>query len=186
MQDIIELERRIAAAFDRIDHGLETADRARAEAALVPAAPVEAATVAVPQNLTPPSESAQMGAMIRALETARDSSADWAARYAALEARMADETVAMAGQLAQLSADLDAKTQLIQDMETAHAGADTAQQQSTELQAMDDQMRDLRSQLVAQSAEMEALRSQRTTEIQELNAIIAALNPLIEEAENNA
>jgi chromosome segregation ATPase len=168
MQDIIELERRIAAAFDRIDRGLEMGARAT-----------------VVQPVAAP-ESAQMATLIRALETARDASADWAARYAALEARMADETLIMAGQIAQLTDELAEQTDTLMALQLSDAQPDAGAQRGAEMQAMDDQMADLRQRLAAQSAELDALRSQRSTEVQEMDAIIAALNPLIEEAESHA
>ncbi len=168
MQDIIELERRIAAAFDRIDRGLEMGARA---------------TVAQPV-VTP--ESAQMGTLIRALETARDASADWASRYAALEARLADETLIMAGQIAALTNELAEQTDTLVALQLSDVQASSGAQRGAEMQAMDDQMAALRERLAAQTAELEALRSQRSTEVQEMDAIIAALTPLIEEAESHA
>ena len=76
MQDISELERRIAAAFDRIDRGLEIADRARA----------------APQ----PDTSAQ-------IQAAEAQSADWAKRYAALEQKSAADHQALTREVARLT-----------------------------------------------------------------------------------
>lgn len=169
MQDIIELERRIAAAFDRIDRGLETADRARA-------------TVIAPETA---GETAKMSAMARALETARTSSADWAARYSALEAQSADETLALANQIAQLSDELSTRTQEL-DAALQVVTNQTSAQQDSEIQVLEDQMSDLHRQLSEQSLELATLRAQRASEVEELKAIVAALTPLIEEAQSNA
>ena len=169
MQDIIELERRIAAAFDRLDRGLETADRARA-------------TVAAPEET---GENAKMSALVRALETARASSADWATRYAALESQMTDETLALANQFAQLTKELSTRTQEL-DAALLTSASQTPAQYATELQVLEDQMTALRSQLSAQNLELTALRTQRASEVEDLKAIVAALTPLIEEAESNA
>lgn len=170
MQDITELERRIAAAFDRIDRGLEQADRARA-------------TVTLPSTEAEQPATVQTSALLRSLESAQASSADWAKRYAALEAQLADVTLSMAAEITKLTDDL---TTTRADLQMALVSPDQPQQSATELQALEAQLTDLRRQLAAQSVELLQLRAQRATEIEELKSIVAALTPLIEEAKPHA
>ena len=168
MQDITELERRIAAAFDRIDRGLEQADRARATVLPVAAAQAD-----------PAPAGAQTSALMRSLESAAASNADWAKRYAALETQLAEVTLSMAGEIAQLTEDLATSRA---DMQVALVSADQTQQSAQELQVVQEQLTDLRGRLAAQTAELTQLRAQRAAEIEELKSIVAALTPLIEEA----
>lgn len=179
MQDILELERRIAAAFDRIDRGLELADRTRA--ALAPP------TVTAPSSVGPtePAETPAMTAMVRALESARASSADWAARYAALETQMADETLSLANQLAEVTQELSRRTQEL-DAALGNVSGASTEQHANEIKVLEDQMAAMRDKISAQSLELTALRSQRASEAADLKAIVAALTPLIEEAQSNA
>lgn len=79
MQDISELERRIAAAFDRIDRGLESADRARVATVL------------------------DTSAIVQAQEAAQAQSADWARRYAALEQKSAADHQNLSQEIARLT-----------------------------------------------------------------------------------
>lgn len=170
MQDITELERRIAAAFDRIDRGLEQADRARA-------------TVNLPSTEAEQPATVQTSALLRSLESAQASSADWAKRYATLEAQLADVTLSMAAEITKLTDDL---TTTRADLQMALVSPDQPQQSATELQALEAQLTDLRRQLAAQSVELLQLQAQRATEIEELKSIVAALTPLIEEAKPHA
>ncbi len=170
MQDITELERRIAAAFDRIDRGLEQADRARA-------------SVAPPSEDISPADTAHAALLLRSLESATASSADWAKRYAALEAQLADVTLSMAGEIAKLTEALaTAKSAAL----SASDSPDQPQQSAQDLQALDVQLTELRRQLAAQETELTQLRAQRSVEIEELKSIVAALTPLIEEAKPHA
>lgn len=175
MQDISELERRIAAAFDRIDRGLEKADRARAT---VVARPAETEAPETSQSAI-----AQMGTMLRKLEIAKAGNADWALRYTALEAQLAETTLSLTTQITKLTEDL-AKASA--DLEAALAKPPLPSPLAQELQAVQDQLAESRRQLAAQSVEVTQLRAQRATEIEELKSIVAALTPLIEEAKPNA
>lgn len=170
MQDILELERRIAAAFDRIDRGLEQADRARMS---VSAPHAELGQEAGPTDLA--------DALRRDLEAAQASSADWAKRYSALEAQMAEAGQSMTDEIAKLTAELATKSA---DLNVSIPVADP--QAQSEWQAMQDQLMELNRQIAAQSLELTQLRSQRATEIEELKSIVAALTPLIEEATPHA
>lgn len=168
MQEISELERRIAAAFDRIDRGLEQADRARAA---VVSSPIPAAQM----------DPAQMAAVLHSLEQAQASNADWAQRYAMLEAEMQDAKLSMAGEIAKLTEELAMNSADAKDA-NAPPTLDQPEQLSQERLVLEQQLSDLHGQLALQSAELTQLRDQRAAEIAELNAIVAALTPLMEEA----
>lgn len=163
MQDISELERRIAAAFDRIDRGLEQADRARA----APAETVQTDTV-------------QLGVLLRSLEAAQASSADWANRCAALEAQLAQASLSMSGEIAKLTEELAATAS---ELALRSPPADQPLQSTQDLQ---DELTELRQQLAAQLVELTQLRAERATEIEELQSIVTALTPLIDEAKPHA
>lgn len=173
MQEITELERRIAAAFDRIDRGLEQADRARATVVALPSQAVQKDTV----------QTAQSGALLRSLEQAQESNVDWANRYAALEAKMAEATRSMAGDIAKLTEDL-ATTR--SDLQAATCNPEQPLQTAQEMQVLEEQLSALRAQLAAQTTELTQLRAERAVEIDELKAIVAALTPLIDEAKPHA
>lgn len=154
MADITELERRIAAAFDRIDRGLDGMIQSRGAAKS--SAPLESA----PPNSAPPPE---LAALMRALELAKASNQDWADRFSALQQQMSDETLAMASEIARLSAELEQ--------------AQNAQPAATPAPDIDA----LLARLSAQETELETLRAAHNRDTQELGEIIAALAPLVEE-----
>ena len=152
-EDITELSRRISAAFDRLDQGLEVLSRKSGPA------PV------------PAPEGEGSAALLRALEAARASSDDWAERYRALQAQMGAETLAMASEITRLTAELAAARAL-----TASPVADTAlADDNTEIDT-------LTARIAEQEAELETLRAERAFDATELAAIIAALDPLVQEA----
>ncbi len=166
-EEISELSRRISAAFDRMDQGLETLARSRAAVAVA----LEAAPEAAPETV--PAREVETGAatpaLLRALELAKASSDDWAERYRALQAQMGEETLAMAAEITRLTAELDA----------ARAAA-VAPAPST---ASDDSdIDELTARIAEQEAELESLRAERAREAAELGEIIAALDPLVQEA----
>lgn len=191
MQDITQLEQRISAAFERMDRGLERllhARRAALEDGLGEGAPLSPPDL--PPD-TPPSvddnplddafvsdhaqEAAQSAPnwasvqpaapgiepLLRALEQAKASNADWAERYAALQAQTNDQTFAMASEIARLTAALA----------DAQSG----------VPAHHEDLDDLTARLAAQEAELEILRAQRDQNTAELDEIIAALTPLVED-----
>jgi hypothetical protein len=157
MADITELERRIAAAFDRIDRGLEGIIQSRAQIN-TPAAPETSAAPAP-----------ELAALMRALELAKASTQDWADRYSALQQQMSDETLAMASEIARLSAELD------------QARSQTSAPPAADTPASDDEMDALLARLAAQETELETLRAAQSRDSQELGEIIAALAPWVEE-----
>lgn len=203
MDDITELERRIAAAFDRMDQGLDALARAQAashdqavaaQAALQGAKPqgaaVDPAQTARPDAVAPdavapdwvapdaaPADAApQLTALLRALELAKASNSDWAERYSALQEQMSAQTLAMASEIARLTQELaDAQHARTRSEDAASMDAQTAP-------SRDDEIDDLTARLAAQEAELEALRSARAQEAAELGDIISALTPLVEEA----
>jgi chromosome segregation ATPase len=176
MQEISELERRIAAAFDRIDRGLEQADRARAAVVATPAAKVD------PTQIDPSAtDTAQIEAVLHSLEQAQANNADWAQRYAMLEAEMKDAKLSMADEIAKLTQELAMNSVDAMDP-NVRPTLDQPEQLSQERLVLERQLSDLHGQLALQSAELTQLRAQRAAEIAELNAIVAALTPLMEEA----
>ncbi len=156
-EEISELSRRISAAFDRMDQGLEALARSKAERASTPApAPAQDAEV-----------SAATPSLLRALELAKASSDDWAERYRTLQAQMGTETLAMAAEIDRLTTEL--------------AAARAAQPASAAAPA-DMDIDELTTRIAEQEAELETLRAERANDAAELAEIIAALDPLVQEA----
>lgn len=162
MSDISELEQRIAAAFDRMDRGLEGLARARA------AAPAHT-DPALSGDAAP-----QMAALLRALEHAKASGAEWSERYRALEAQMSAETLAMATEIARLTALIDAAGQM-------PPARPQAQPSPPDIDR-DAEIDELTARIAQQEAELETLRALRAKEAGELGDLIAALSPLVAEA----
>lgn len=171
MEDTAELERRISAAFDRMDRGLDALGRA-------PQAGADAGTAAgdTGQNANVDTSSAAP-AILRALELAKASSDDWADRYRALQAQMGSETVAMAGEIARLTNELE--TARAAALAAAHASEVTAASLGPQ---HDDEIAALNARIAAQQDELDILRAERAAEAGELHEIISALTPLIEGA----
>ena len=157
-EDITELSRRISAAFDRMDQGLEALSRKNLLAPTIPAAP------------TPAPEGEGSAALLRALEAARASSDDWAERYRALQAQMGAETLAMASEITRLTGELAAARAALSAPPDTAAAPDTAE------------VDELTARIAEQEAELETLRAERAFDATELAAIIAALDPLVQEA----
>lgn len=151
-EDITELSRRISAAFDRMDQGLEALSRKSAPAP------------------TPAPEGEGSAALLRALEAARASSDDWAERYRALQAQMSAETLAMASEITRLTGELAAARAALSVPPDTIAAPDTAE------------VDELTARIAEQEAELETLRAERAFDATELAAIIAALDPLVQEA----
>jgi hypothetical protein len=155
-EDITELSRRISAAFDRVDQGLEALSR-KSVPAPIPA-PI------------PAPEGEGSAALLRALEAARASSDDWAERYRALQAQMGAETLAMASEITRLTGELAAARASVPPPADTVAAPDSAD------------VDELTARIAEQEAEMETLRAERAFDATELAAIIAALDPLVQEA----
>lgn len=164
MQDITELERRIAAAFDRIDRGLEQADRVRAT--------VSALSSDTSQQDAVQAATARADELSRNLDLAKANNVEWSNRYAALQAQMADATNSMTDEIAKLTQDIASITAELKAA-LSNPPADQA-------------LQELQVNLSAQTAELAQLRAARAIEIEELQAIVAALTPLIDEAKPNA
>jgi hypothetical protein len=159
-EDITELSRRISAAFDRVDQGLEALAR-KSVPAPIPApipAPVQAA------------EGEGSAALLRALEAARTSIEDWADRYRALQAQMGAETLALALEITRLTDELAAARASVAPPFNTDAAPDSAD------------VDELTARIAEQEAELETLRAERVFDATELAAIIAALDPLVQEA----
>lgn len=189
MQEIVELERRIAAALERIGKGLDGLSAPAAmpapESAPEPAPVVE--TVAAP-----PDSAAFDSAMAEA-----------AAEIAALRAQLEEERTAAAQLQERLKAvkdrDLILQSQMQEKVERLTRQLDV---QGLELQRMRktsvtlrEQLRQLREAQVAGLAEphllnkamlteLDALRASRLSEMAELDELAAALDAHLTEAEN--
>ena len=160
-EDITELSRRISAAFDRVDQGLEALAR-KSVPAPIPA-PVPAA------------EGEGSAALLRALEAARTSIEDWADRYRALQAQMGAETLALALEITRLTDELAAARASV-------APPSVAPPVDTDAAPDNADIDELMARIAEQEAELETLRAERVFDATELAAIIAALDPLVQEA----
>lgn len=193
MQDITQLEQRISAAFARIDRGLERLANARAvdgvdavDAVDVAAALDQELHSSLPDDLAQPSAQtgnaaiqvvdaapdtalSQIAPLLRALELAKASTSEWAERYSALQAQMGEQTLAMANEIARLTAELA----------VLHAAPSV---ETTNTPDADRDLDDLTARLAAQEAELEILRAQRDQDTAEIGDIIAALTPLVKGA----
>ncbi len=160
-EDITELSRRISAAFDRMDQGLELLSRKN-----LLAPPIQAPPPA------PALEAEGSAALLRALEAARASIEDWAERYRALQAQTGAESLAMASEITRLTGELVA----------ARAAADSAAAPNANPAPDSAEVDELTTRIAEQEAELETLRAERALDSTELAAIIAALDPLVQEA----
>lgn len=164
MPDITALEQRIAAAFDRMDQGLERLARAKPPFDADPQpGPPSAALGEAPITEASP----QLPALLRALESAKASAADWADRYRALQVQMGDETLAMASEITRLTALLDAA-------QAANPAPVVGPDRDAEID-------DLTARIAQQEAELETLRALRAGEAADIGDLVAALAPLVEE-----
>lgn len=177
MEEIAELERRIAAALERIGRGLErgqsapatdTADRdaAGAAAAGVPADPVALAEAGA--------EVARLG---EALESERATNAQLTERVRVLRERQETVVARLERRLARTTRQLDAAGQELQRQRRAAAGLREALEKLTEAQAGGVAEPHLINR--AMLAELESLRAERHAEIAEMDDILCALDPLV-------
>lgn len=178
MSDIAELERRIAAALDRIRVGIE---QVQPPSAMVPPAPEEPETPEAP--MATPEMPADTG------------------RLAALEAQLAEEKMVNA-QLEErvrvLKERQDTKLAELQDInERNKARMVKIDRDLQRLRHVNAELRDLNSQMraalsdglaephlinKAMMAELDALRAVRAADVAEVDAILDALTPIVEEA----
>jgi predicted nucleic acid-binding Zn-ribbon protein len=164
MQDIAELERRITAALERIGRGVE---------ALGGAVPV----AGPPSAMLPESDFALLN---EALDEERMLNAQLNERLRVVHQKDSADKTALTEQVAALNAQLAAQSDELARLR------DTVQALNGEL----DDLRGLAERGVtepehinqAMLIELQALRAARASEAEELAEIVAALNPLIEEA----
>ena len=169
MQDIAELERRITAALERIGRGVESLS------ATVPM-PSDTPTAMLPET--------DFAALMEQLDEERMLNAQLQERLRAVHQKDEAERSGLTDHVSALNDQLAAQSE-----ELARLRA-TSQALNEELAAL----RDIAELGVtepehinkAMLAELDALRAARASEAEELSEIIAALNPLIEEAAANA
>ncbi|MDB5663847.1 hypothetical protein [Cypionkella sp.] len=169
MQDITELERRITAALERIGRGVESLSAA------VPM-PTDNPTAMLPES--------DFAVLNEKLDEERMLNAQLQERLRVVRQKDDAEKTALTDQVSALNAQLAAQSD-----ELARLRA-TSNALSQELAAL----RDVAELGVtepehinkAMLAELDALRAARASEAEELSEIIAALNPLIEEAAAHA
>lgn len=167
MQDIAELERRITAALERIGRGVE---------ALSLPAPLDQ----MPSAMLPESDFARLN---EALDEEKMLNAQLNERLRAVRDKEAGEKAALTAEVARLNGVSADQAAEIAALRAALGDAEAG-------------LADLRSRAVGEAApepsyqallaEVEALRATRHAEAAELSEIILALNPLIEEAAQNA
>lgn len=168
MQDIAELERRITAALERIDRGV---------AGLV--APVAAS--ADPTAFLPESDFAKLN---EDLDEERMLNAQLNERLRVVNEKHSDEKSALTAEISSLNGQLAAQADELTDLRK------TVDELTNDL----DDLRSIAERGVTEpefinhtlQTELEALRAARAAEAAELSEIVAALTPLVEEAERNA
>ena len=171
MQQIAELERRITAALERIGRGVETLAAPKA----VPQGGVQDAGLA---------DHAEIARLSEALDEERMANAQLNERLRVLRDKDNEAQAGVAARLAESGSQIDAY------------GAELTRLRRTVIQ-LNGELGKLREaaangvaepQLInrAMLAELEAMRSSRASEAAELADIVAALNPLIEEARADA
>ena len=165
MTDLVELERRIANALNRLEAGI---DRLRSE--------------------TPPAETADGGADLAELrvelDAERASNAELTEKIASLRARDARQDVAgLEAKIADLTRQLD-----VQGLELHRMRKSTIQLREA-LRAMNEEgVAGAEGNVInkAMLAELEALRALRASEAQELSELVAELLPIVGEEEADA
>lgn len=176
MQDaegIAELERRIAAALDRIGQGLDRMARPAAS----PPAPV-AAPVAVGEA------TAEIARLTEALEVEKTANAQLTERLKAVKDREAQARSSLQAKVERMTHQLDVQGLELQRMrkvtvqlrESLRAMTEAAEAATPEPHLINKSM----------LAELEALRAQRQSEVAEMDEILAELAPLIEESAEDA
>jgi chromosome segregation ATPase len=166
MQQIAELERRITAALERIGRGVD-----------VLSAPV----LPSPTAGIDPEEVAQLN---EALDEERMANAQLSERLRAVRDKEAETKAALNARIADLTRqDEERGAELNRLRRTvAHLTDELSTLRATAQSGLSDPAQINRALL----AELEALRATRATEAAELADIVAALNPLIEEARTHA
>jgi chromosome segregation ATPase len=169
MQDIAELERRITAAMARIGRGVESLS------AHVPV-PSDTPTAMLPES--------DFAALNEKLDEERMLNAQLQERLRAVHQKDEAAQAALTDQISALNAQVAAQTDELELLRNSTATLnaelaalrDVAELGVTEPEHINHAM----------LTELDALRAARAAEAEELSDIIAALNPLIEEAAANA
>jgi len=169
MQDIAELERRITAALERIGRGVESLSAA------VPM-PSDNPTAMLPES--------DFAALNEQLDEERMLNAQLQERLRAVHQKDEAAKSGLTDEISALNAQLAAQSEELARLRATSAALneelaalrDVAELGVTEPEHINKAM----------LAELDALRSARASEAEELSEIIAALNPLIEEAAANA
>lgn len=173
MQDIAELERRITSALERIGRGVESLSAPNAVNAPMPS---DTPTAMLPES--------DFAALNERLDEERMLNAQLQERLRAVHQKDEAERTALTDEISALNAQLAAQSDELADLRASTAALneelaalrDVAQLGVTEPEHINHAMQ----------TELDALRAARAAEAEELSEIIAALNPLIEEAAANA
>ncbi|ETX29439.1 hypothetical protein [Roseivivax isoporae] len=169
MTEIDELERRIAAALDRIARGVEAIERPAPE----PPAEPEAATA---DTVDPEAHAA----LATALEDERLANAQLEERVRALHDRQERQVADLRAQVTEGRESLAALEAELQQMRRAHETLREANAELTRALAEGAPSGTLID--AALAAELESLRAERAVETAETRAVLSALEPLLAEA----
>jgi len=162
MDDISELERRIAAALERIGAGLEPGRGAAGTA-------------------SPPSDGddTRIAELQEALDAERTANAQLNERVKAIRDRQETTVAGLERKLDQATRQLDAQGLEVQRLKKVNVGLREALRSLQEAQAAG--VPDPHLINKAMLAELEALRAARTAEMAEMDEILKELTPLVEE-----
>lgn len=164
MSDMAELERRINAALERIDRGID----ALARPAAAPAQPAG-----------DDAREAEIARLQEALESERASNAQLTERVRALREKHEAAIAALERSVARLTAQLDAVGAELQNQKRINAGLIQTNRELSE--AMKAGLAEPQLVNRAMMTELEALRAARRAEMAEMEEILSELKPLIEE-----
>lgn len=164
MTDIVELERRIRFALDRI---AKAAERARTVDTPAPAAAPAAA----------PAPSAELAALRAELEKERAANARLTERVGGLKDRQDSTVTALERKLARASEQLDVLGLEVQRLRKANHQLAEANAALRETRIAD--MTDPTAINRSLSAELDALRADRRAELAELEDVLSALAPIV-------
>lgn len=165
MQELEELERRIAVALDRIAAGIEALDMP------------EGGSVAPP--------SADLDRLAEELAAERDANAQLTARLEALHARAAGDATGEAGaedaRVEQLTRQVDEQALEIQRLKSQNVALREAERAAREELAKAGTAAGADGAEDGLRAELDALRRARADDLAELDELLARIQPLIEE-----
>lgn len=168
MSDITDYERRIAAALDRIGHGVEKVVQGAAAPIAAPA-PVAA-------------DSTELAALREALDSERAANAQLVERVRAIKDKQDSTIGALERRVAKLTSLLEAGGSDAAKLRRANAQLTEASK--TLREAMEAGLPEPHLINKAMLAELEALRAARASETAEMDEILAELKPLLTEVAN--